>query len=75
MGTSRVDVKAAIEEKSFSSVAKHPYSTLIKPVEELPEGVDPIQREVRSASIHLCFSLRWMLCISIYGFSSCHESV
>ena len=47
MGMAKVDINGnAGQEKSFSQIAKYPYEELIKAVEELPEGVDPTQREV-----------------------------
>lgn len=47
MGVAAVDVNGNDgQEKSFSQIAKYPYEQLIKPADELPEGVDPTQREV-----------------------------
>ena len=47
MGVAAIDINGtAGQEKSFSQIAKYPYSELVKPPEELPEGVDATQREV-----------------------------
>lgn len=46
MGMAQVDINGNAGEKSFSQIAKYPYEELIKAIEELPEGVDPTQREV-----------------------------
>lgn len=47
LGMAQVDINGnAGQEKSFSQIAKYPYEELIKAPEELPEGVDPTQREV-----------------------------
>lgn len=54
MGISKVDLNGnAGQEKSFSQIAKYPYEQLIKPVDELPEGVDPTQREVGKKKLWL----------------------
>jgi len=48
MGISRIDINAnGDQQKSFSQIAKYPYEELVKPAEELPDGVDATQREVR----------------------------
>lgn len=47
MGISRIDINAnGDQQKSFSQIAKYPYEELVKPAEELPDGVDATQREV-----------------------------
>jgi len=48
-------------EKSFSQIAKYPYEELIKPAEELPDGVDPIQREVCSYLLLLPIFEDWVV--------------
>ena len=68
MGVAQIDINGnAGQEKSFSQIAKYPYEQLVKPAEELPEGVDATQREVCRSLCMYCamclFATFWYACI------------